>query len=157
MKGQKRARPSRGVSFRILEHTADVGIEAEGTDLGEALGSAALGLVALVTGRESGKPMGPVVEEVSFTLEAPDRASAVVAFLSELLWILESRNLLWAGGGATVEEGPGLFRIHGHGNAVRYDPSRHGRGVELKAVTYHGLEAAPQRSGRWRVRVFLDI
>jgi len=82
----------------------------------------------------------------------------LVAFLSELLWLLESKDLLWAGGGAEVDEGPdGGLRLRADANAVRYDPTLHGRGVEVKAVTYHGLKVDRLRDGRWRIQVILDV
>jgi SHS2 domain-containing protein len=39
---------------------------------------------------------------------------------------------------------------------VRHDPARHGRGVEVKAVTYHGLRFGRTESG-WELWVLLDI
>ncbi|MCA1819131.1 MAG: archease, partial [Halobacteriales archaeon] len=64
---------------------------------------------------------------------------------------------LWAGGGVRLTEGrDGLLRAEAAGNAVVHDPARHGQGVEVKAVTYHGLAFAREGAG-WRLRVILDI
>jgi SHS2 domain-containing protein len=138
--------------YRLLDHTADLMIEAEGPTRDAALGEAARALVRVVTGKD---PHARPDQEVVFQVEAPDAGSLVVAFLSEVLWILESQGVLWLGGGVHIEE-DGILRALARGNGVRYDPMRHGRGVEVKAVTYHALEFGPHGGG-WRLRVVLDI
>ncbi|HLF17042.1 MAG TPA: archease [Candidatus Thermoplasmatota archaeon] len=146
------------MAFRLADHTADIAIEAEAATLGDALSEAAQALVCVVTGRDSPKVVGPLYEEASFSLEAPDRPSLVVAFLAELLWLLASKDVLWAGGGVAVEDQPdGGLKLTARGNTVRYDASRHGRGVEVKAVTYHDLRCERGKDGRWRLHVLLDV
>jgi SHS2 domain-containing protein len=133
----------------LFDHTADVGIEAFGSDAGAALANAGLGLAAVVLGRDP-RALRPQAE-MTVEVEAPDREALVVAFLSELLWRLERDGLLWISGGVEVEEG----RARGKGNAVRLG-AKHGAGVEVKAVTYHELRFEPAPGG-WRIRVILDI
>jgi SHS2 domain-containing protein len=144
------------VAFRLLSHTADIGIEATGPSREAALEDAGLGLTSVLTGRDDVHGLGGG-EEIGFALEAPDLESLAVAFLSELLWLAESQDLLWTGGGITLGTShDGIQRLEARGNAVVYDPDRHGRGVEVKAITYHDLEFVPDRNG-WRLRVLLDI
>lgn len=145
--------PLRG--HRLVDHTADLGIEATGASREEALEEAALALVQVVTGQHAHAAAKPD-EELAFKIEAPDLGSLAVAFLSELLWLLESKELLWLGGGVRIEAISDGLRLTARGNGVRYDPARHGRGVEVKAVTYHGLEFAAD-AGAWRLLVYLDI
>ena len=143
--------------FRLVDHTADLAIEATGATQGEALAEAARGLTAVLTGREDAQGLGRPDQEVRFVLEAPDLDAMVVAFLSELLWLHESKDLLWVGGRVQVAEAPGgLLRVTAEGNGVHHDPARHGRGVEVKAVTYHGIRLERQDGG-WRLWVLLDI
>lgn len=145
------------MGFRLIDHTADLGIEATGASLEEVLADAARGMTAVLSGHLDPHALGRPDTEVAFTVEAPDRVALMVAFLSELLWTFESQDLLWVGGGVRLGTGrEGIARLEARGNAVRHDPARHGRGVEVKAVTYHeaALEAA---GGRWRLRVLLDI
>lgn len=143
------------MKYRIFEHTADLGIEAFGDDAGEALAQAAQALSEVVTGNESlhaHRPDG----ELAFHVTAPDRDALAVAFLSELLWFLESESMLWLSGGVEVAEGPDGWTARAQGNGAVYRPERHGQGVEVKAVTYHDLAFGPAQ-GRWRARVLLDI
>lgn len=143
--------------FRLFEHTADIGIEATAPTAAEALAEAALGLTAVITGRDHPHLLGRPERELRFSVEAPDRDALAVAFLSELLWHFESQDLVWLGGGVRLVEGKdGLLRAEAEGNALVHDNSRHGQGVEVKAVTYHGLSFTESR-GVWLLRVILDI
>ena len=144
--------------FRLVDHTADLAIEATGATREEALGEAALALMQVLTGRPPTHAGARPDREATFRVDAPDEAALVVAFLSELLWLNESEDLLWLGGGVQVtplEEG-GL-RLEARGNAARHDAVRHGRGVEVKAVTYHGLRFGRGKDGQWHLWVLLDI
>lgn len=152
------------MAVRLVEHTADVAIEAEGATREEALAQAALGVAMVVTGRSDAHTLVPDAE-ARFWLEAPDLGAVAVAFLSELLWLLESKDQLWVGGGVQLSEGPverttngpvQELRLEARGNMVAYDPVVHGRGVEVKAVTYHDLAFA-KADGRWHLRVVLDL
>ena len=145
------------MSFRLVDHTADLAIEATAPTRDVCLADAAHGLAAVLTGRDRVEAHGLPEREVRFVLEAPDADALAVAFLSELLWLFESEDLLWTGGGVKVTAGSGgTLRATATGNAVRHDPGRHGRGVEVKAVTYHGLRFGPDGKG-WTLWVLLDI
>lgn len=144
------------MSHRTFEHTADVGIEAAGPDAETALAEAAHGLAEVIAGvTVHDHPREGLVERV-FYVEAPDRESLLVAWLSELVWRFESEGLLWAGGGVRLSETEDGLRIDVAGNMAPYDPARHGTGVEVKAVTYHDVFLGPDGDG-WRARVILDI
>lgn len=147
--------------FRLVDHTADLAIEATGASREEVLAEAALALMQVLTGRahvhEAG-PAGRPQKEIAFHVDAPDEAALVVAFLSELLWLHESADLIWLGGGVRVTPlDDGGVRLEAVGNAAPHDPARHGRGVEVKAVTYHGLRFGRGRDGQWQLWVLLDI
>lgn len=143
------------MSWRIAPHTADLAIEAEAEDAGGCLAAAALGLTSVLTEQEDPHALG-ADQEIRFRVEAPDRESLAVAFLSELLWLSESEGTLWTGGGVNVEETSDGLAAVANANGVNYDPSQHGRGTEIKAVTYHDLQFHA-RDGRWSLRVLLDI
>lgn len=142
--------------YRLADHTADLAIEAEGDDRGEALSEAALALTCILTGRDAPHKLGNPDREAEFVVEAPDLDALAVAFLAELLWLHESEDLLWVGGGVQVEEAGELVRARAAGNVLRHAPHQHGRGVEVKAVTYHGLRFVREGS-QWRLWVLLDI
>lgn len=158
--------------FRIVEHTADLAIEAEGATAGECLSAAAQALACIVTGRDDLHGVRPE-DEVVFEVKAPDLGALAVAFLSEVLWFLEEESVLWISGGADVEpldmpagdepwsraSGPREPRdwvARARANAVMYSPAHHGQGTEVKAITYNQLRFGPVE-GRWRLYVVVDI
>ncbi|HET6398666.1 MAG TPA: archease [Candidatus Thermoplasmatota archaeon] len=143
------------MAWRLLEHTADVGIEAEAPDAGTCLADAGLALTRLLTGHPEPAALGQTLQE-AVRIEAPDLGSLAVAFLSELVWLRESRDLLWTGGAVAVEPAGEVIRATAQARLLRHDAARHGAGVEVKAVTYHRLHFGPE-DGMWRLRVFLDL
>lgn len=144
--------------YRLVDHTADLAIEAQASTREAVLEEAALGLTAVLTGKPAAHELVRPEREVTFQIDAPDEAALVVAFLSELLWLHESEDLLWLGGGVTIAQLPdGILRLQAHGNAAVHDPVLHGRGVEVKAVTYHGLRFGRDATGSWGLWVLLDI
>ncbi len=145
------------MSYRLLDHTADLGLEATGTSREETFEWAALGLTHVLTGKPQPHAKIRPDRELVFFVEAPDPAALVVAFLSELLWYFESEDLLWLGGGVTFGTSrDGILRLDVRANACVHQIARDGRGVEVKAVTYHDLEFA-KHGHEWRLRVLLDI
>lgn len=143
---------------RLVDHTADLAIEATGPTRESVLAEAALALTQVLTGRPQVHAGTQPDREVRFQLDAPDAAALAVAFLSELLWLNESEDLLWLGGGVVVSAlDDGGLRVVAHGNGVLHDAALHGRGVEVKAVTYHGLRFERGADGDWLLWVLLDI
>jgi SHS2 domain-containing protein len=144
--------------FRLVDHTADLAIEATGESREAVLAEAALALTQVLTGRPHTHDGTRPDRELEFHVDAPDPAALAVAFLSELLWLNESEDLLWLGGGVRVEPLPdGGLRAFARGNAVRHEAGRHGRGVEVKAITYHGLRFERGADDQWHLWVLLDI
>ena len=134
--------------FEILEHTADVGIEASGASCEEAFAAAAEGLATLLGAwfPGEGAPRDVLVE-------APDREALLVAWLDELLFLHEAEEVVFGG-----------FDIHrvGEGDldaSVLAAPAA-GRALEgnaIKAATFHRLRVASEAGGACRVRVYLDV
>lgn len=134
-------------SFEILEHTADVGILAEGASLGEVFEQAALGLADIMGIHAPGGG-----ETLDIEVEATDTGALLVDWLSEILWLHDSRDAL-LGGVEAVE----ITETRAKGR-VRLVP-RSGKDVEgtqVKAITYHQLEVEPNGAG-WHARVFVDV
>ncbi len=139
---------------RLVDHTADVAIETEAPTAGEALAEAALALSELLAGRDPHE-LTPD-REMAVRVEAPDLEALAVAFLAELVWLQQSEDLVWLGGGVVVAQEGATWTATGHGNGLLHEPARHGRGIEVKAVTYHGVRFA-RDGAHWALRVVLDL
>ena len=137
------------MSWRVLAHTADQGAEIEAPDLEGLFGEAARALMALVVEEAPLEPR----EAHRLTLEAPDLSELLVAWLGELLYLVETRGFLAAEFEFRTLGPTGLEALV-RGDTL--DPARHGAGREVKAVTRHDLVVEPTPLG-WRARVLFDL
>jgi SHS2 domain-containing protein len=121
------------MSYRIVEHTADIGIHVEASDLNGLLADAARGLFAIIVDNvDEIQPHHSVELQVSGT--QPD--FLLLDWLSELLMQFELEKLLF-NRFEVVYDGR-LLKGVAWGEPV--DTSRHRLLHEVKAITYHGLQ-----------------
>ena len=131
--------------FRLLDHTADIGLEATGATPEEVFEQATLGLADIIGIRS----LGPA-ESVEIEVSATDMPALLVDWLSEFLWLHESRStaIVWV----SVREVTGE-RAAGN---VGLTPMGEATGIQVKAITYHQLTVEKQATG-WRATVFFDV
>lgn len=135
--------------FETFEHTADIGLAARGRTLEELFANAAMGLVDLIV-----DPSGLREEtRLELSVSAQDREALLVAWLNELLYLLDSRGFL--------PRRCVITRISDTALAAelvgdRVDRDRHTLRRQVKAATYHGLRIA-HANGQWEARVILDL
>jgi len=135
--------------FTILDHPADLGIEACGRNLAESFEQAALGLISVILDPTTVRP----AETRHVELSAVDTEQLLVKWLSEILYLYDGQRFV-----------PSRFSISGiSGNRLQstvcgeaFCPDRHSTHLDVKAVTYHQLCVKEDTDGSW-IRVFLDI
>jgi len=133
--------------FEILEHTADVGIIAYGSNIKEAFVSAAKGMSSLIAEPGDVKE----VEHRDIELTAADRESLLVAWLNELIYLFDVENILFKRFDITRLSETHL-KAKAYGEKV--DISRHAIKTGIKAATYHMLNIEKDGSS---IRVLFDI
>ncbi len=126
-----------GVRFEEFDHTADVGIRVFGSSPEELFEGAALGMFSLITDLSRVKPVG----EIEVRVTANDLPALLVAWLSELLVLHETQNILLGKFEIRLD---GLT-LHGKAWGERIDKNRHELKLAIKAVTYHRLLVDPKR------------
>lgn len=136
--------------YRVLEHTADVGIVARGSTLEETFANAAEGMFSLITELRSVRD----AQRRAISVSAPDVEALLVRFLNEANYVYETQHFLFRRfevGGPVAES-----KLVATGYGEPFDPARHHVKVVVKAATYHDLEV--RRKGElWRARVILDV
>jgi SHS2 domain-containing protein len=135
--------------FEDLDHTADVGVSVEGASAEEALARLVLAQSALLAG---GGAIAPEREH-RFEVGGGDRAAVAVECLRELLFLFSTTREVAAW---CDVESLGETRAALRLGMGRWDPERHGEGVDLKAVTWHAARFHLDRD-RWRAQVVFDI
>ena len=133
-----------------FEHTADIGIEVETSNISSAFEEVALGFSEIITGGNLPKEL--ISNDVS--IESDNLDSLLVHFISYLVVLFDTD--LFISGFAKIEISKDEnFLLRGILKGDIYDQSKHGYGVEIKAVSYHQLlveEGPPSR-----LRVILDL
>lgn len=135
-------------SVETLEHTADVGILVRADTVAELFLGAAEGMLAFIIRPEEVRPS----QTRRRTVEADDRAGLLVAWLNDLLLLLNADGFIPAG--AEIVE---CTETHVTADVLGepVDPARHHFRLDVKAATYHQLEVA-HRNG-WTARVIFDV
>lgn len=135
-------------SFQFIDHTADAGILVTAPTLEVMFETAAMAFTELITDADSLRHR--VVRR--FRLQEDDLASLLVAWLQELLYLLDTEGLIF-----------GRFQVNLHELSLEatawgevFDAEIHPMKTEIKAVTYHQLEVGQSDRG-WQAQVIFDI
>lgn len=133
--------------YTVLSHTADTGIEATAPTLEALISELAAGMFSLVA-----RVDGPLEVEAKAEVASPSTEGLVVDVLSDLLYLSEVEELVFAEFQVSV--------------AVENTATVLARGVSLeeaevtgppiKAVTYHDLVVEETADG-WLGRVYFDV
>jgi SHS2 domain-containing protein len=135
--------------YKLLDHTADIGIEFWGKtkkELFENAVEAMFDLIVDLTGINN-------VNDKVVTIKGTDAEDLLVNFLREALylfngkkWIIKQCKLL------EMKSGQIVAQLQGE----PYDSDKHQLKTEIKAVTYHGLSVEKTARG-WKAKVIFDV
>jgi SHS2 domain-containing protein len=135
--------------YKLLDHTADIGIEFWGKtkkELFENAVEAMFDLIVDLTGINN-------VNDKVVTIKGADAEDLLVNFLREALylfngkkWIIKQCKLL------EMKSGQIVAQLQGE----PYDSDKHQLKTEIKAVTYHGLSVKKTARG-WKAKVIFDV
>lgn len=140
------------MTFRFLEHTADVVLEVESASYSGLLEEAARGLTDCITEVGSIRPQ----QTVEVTASAADREGLLVGWLNELLFRFETEGFLACEGEVEVASGPAGLRAAGRLRGESYDSQRHPFRTAVKGATWHNLHIESD-DHNWRAVVVLDV
>ncbi len=135
-------------AFEVIEHTAEVGIVAYGRDPADLFANAARGMFSFLISPEQVETR----EQRTVAVQADDREGLLVAWLNELLLVLNGDGFLPADFHIT-EITPTHLVADLPGEPV--DPGRHHFRLDVKAATYHMLQVT--HDGEWSARVIFDV
>ena len=133
--------------FQLIEHTADVGLIAYGSNLTEAFANAAFGLFSIIADLRTVKE----TESRMLDLREDDPEALLFEWLNSLIYLFDVEMILFKRFDITGFDGHKLKAIcHGE----KYDPSRHHIKTGVKSATYHLLKVDEEKN---QVQVILDI
>jgi SHS2 domain-containing protein len=137
------------VTFRVLEHTADVGFEAFGASREELFVHAAQALIHLVVDLDRIWPL----RELTVKAEGSDPPGLLVNWLSEILYLHDAEGWLFREFSVRELRDTTIAAV---ARGEKFDPKWHQAKLLVKAVTYHQLALEETPSG-WRAQVYVDI
>jgi SHS2 domain-containing protein len=136
-------------TYRIIEHPSDLGIEVEAASAPEAFALAAEGLMSVIV------DLRTVEARVTRELRLPgsDDERLLVRWLGEVLFLYDGAGFVPRRFTVTGISPRGL-QAEAAGEPL--DTARHSLKLDVKAVTYHGVEVKRSAAG-CSLRVYLDI
>lgn len=132
--------------YELLEHTADVLIKAFGSTIEECFENAAYAMFDQMVDASSIRPL----DEIEIRVEGEDYEEMLFDFLSELLFISDTRRMAFSE--FEVVFGNGTMRCVARGEEI--DQEKHSPRTEIKAVTFHMMEVDEEEPS---VTVLFDI
>jgi SHS2 domain-containing protein len=133
--------------FELIDHTADIGLNAYGKDLPKAFANAAYGMFSIIADLD-------IVREVEtrrVEVTADDIESLLFEWLNSLLYYFDVEMLLFNRFDIIEFEDT---RLVADCRGEVFDSSRHQVITGVKSATYHTLEVDRKQN---RVRVIFDI
>ena len=133
--------------FKLIEHTADMGLVAYGHDLAEAFANAAYGLFSIMADLDRVQER----ESRQVELKEEDMEALLFEWLNYLLYVFDVERLLLKRFDMERFDGSSL-KATCHGE--KYDPSRHQLKTGVKSATYHMMKVDGEKN---QVRVIFDV
>jgi len=135
--------------YKLIDHTADIGIEVYGNTLQDLFAHAGFALFDIIT------DMAYVgtKEERSISITGIDREQLLVNWLSELLYLHDIETLLFRQFNVLNINEDCLNAVV---SGEKFVEGKHSIKTEVKAVTHHDL-SIKQEKGRWKARIIFDL
>lgn len=134
------------VKYRLLDHTADIQIQAFGSTPSEICQNAAVALFEQIADLSDVRPVG----EERISIESQSLESLLVDFLNELVFLHSTMRFLFSEFTVSIQ---GL-RLECTARGEEIDPGRHKLRNDVKAVTYHMLEF---NTGEGYAKFIIDV
>ena len=134
-------------NYELLEHTADMGVRAEGATLAMVFENMAHGLYAIALHH----PPRGTREKLGLFFDAENPEDLLILFLEELVYLLYTHNLAAT---RLLINFDSETRLHAQGDFQHVRPED--LAAEVKSPTYHQLKITRQDKGLM-AEVYFDL
>ena len=135
--------------FKIIEHTADIGLEIYGATVTELFVNAAASVMSIITDTTTLEKR----KKFMVSLDAQNTEELLIAWLNELIFYCSARQFLTK---EVVITSIDDKRLKAQLCGEVFDKDRHIIDREVKAATYHELSVKKENDA-WKARVIFDI
>jgi len=143
------------LKYEFFDVTADVGFKAYGETLDIAFANAALATFEVIT--DTSTVEHRIIKKIK--IEAEDECSTLYEWLSELLFLHDTENLVFSKFNVKIYQKLGKekksFYLEALAFGEKFNPEVHEKRSEVKAVTYHMMEV--NLEDECDLQVILDI
>ena len=137
------------MKYKLIDHTADLGIEVYGSNLGNLFENAGYAMFDIITDTNHLN----VMSETTLNITGEDWPDLMVNWIRELLY-------LWTGKGLLVKIinviSLSEYKLSADIKFDHFDPGRHLIKSDLKAVTYHQIRVE-QKDAIWEAGIIFDV
>ena len=137
------------MNYKLIDHTADLGIEIFGSNLKNLFENAGYAMFDIITDTDR----LTALSETNLNIIGEDWPDLMVNWLRELLY-------LWTGKGLLVKIVTVIslseYKLSADIKFDHFDPGRHLIKSELKAVTYHQISVEREET-EWKARIIFDV
>ncbi len=139
------------MTYRVLDHTGDIGIEVESKTLDGLFQEAGLAMF-----QEMIENFSEVQPRITKTLSLQEHSleDLFLGFLSELLFYFDAEGFIPRE--LEIRVDPHLSMLSGTARGEPLNPDKHKVRLGIKAVTYHMLRIEKREDG-WLARVIFDV
>jgi SHS2 domain-containing protein len=135
--------------YKLIDHTADFGIQVFGSDSQALFTNAALALFDVITEMDALKGD----DSCNITVSGEDWADLMINWLREILYLWNGKEMLVKSVQIlSLSENKISAKIY----FDAYLPDRHTIKTEIKAVTYHQIQVKRSPTG-WKAQIIFDI
>lgn len=141
------------MSYRYLDHGADIGLEVESNSLEGLFAEAGRAIFSVMADLDSvgGR------QSVNISLQGDDLDDLLYRWLSELVSRSNLQGQIYVRfPDLEIEESDSGLSLKAKARGERINPQVHELGTEVKAVTYQGLEIEREEEG-WRCKFVVDV
>ena len=135
--------------YKIIDHTADLGIVVKGSNLKNLFILAAQAMTDLMVEGDISKET--VIKDV--LVEGEDFPDLMVRWLGEILYLFDGEKLIV---NSIKIKSISPIQLKSTFTLSSFDPEHHQVKREIKAVTYHQISVEKVNDG-WQARVIFDI
>lgn len=135
-------------TYTVIDHTADIGIEAYGKTPQEIFVNMAKGMFSLITNLKN------VNKENCFNINVngEDKESLLISWLNELIYLFDTEKVVLR---EFKIETCGETELKARVCGEKINPEKHILKTQIKAATYHMLKF--EHNQQWKATVIFDV
>jgi SHS2 domain-containing protein len=136
-------------NYRLIEHTADLGIEVWGSSMGELFTHSACAMYDIISNIVSIHP----IKSFHIKSKGIDKEDLLKNWLSELLYYFHLKDILFSSFNIEKISDKSIISV---ASGEKRDEKRHALKHDIKAVTYHGLKII-EKDNRLQTNIIFDV